>query len=115
MWLTAGLPWRHPAVVLGATLFALSVAAIAYEEHLQSIGSLPDQGPARLIMSLAGSAFWAWCTVKMVGEPDAFLGSTNLVDAERHRRRAALLSQLGYALQVLSIVGILVLLVKLKS
>ena len=110
MWLTAGLPWRHPAVILGVVLLAMSIATILHEEHLQSIGVLQEQGPVRLVMALGGSALLAWFTVKMVGEPHTFFESTSLVNAERDQRRAKLIARTGYVVQVLSISGILVLL-----
>jgi hypothetical protein len=110
MSLTAGLPWRHPAVTLGIVLLAMSIATILHEEHLQSIGVLQEQGPLRFVMALGGSAFLAWFTVKMVGEPHAFFESTSLVNAERDKRRAKLIARAGYVVQVLSIAGILVLL-----
>jgi hypothetical protein len=107
MSLTAGLPWRHPAVVLGVILLLLSWATIAHEEHLQSVGALPQQGPIRLFMAIGGSVFWAWCTIKMVGEPHTFIQAGSLVNAERDQRRARLISKAGYAAQTLSIAGIL--------
>ena len=110
MSLTAGLPWRHPAVVLGIILLVLSWATIAHEEYLESVGALQQQGPVRLLMSVGGSIFWSWCTIKMVGEPHAFIESGSLVNTERDQRRAKLLERTGYTLQLLSIAGILALL-----
>ncbi len=107
---TAGLPWHHPAVILGVLFLVLSLATIAHEEHLQAVGALRDEGPIRLIMSISGSAFWAWCTVKMIGEPHAFFDSKAPLSAERGRKREKFLARLGYSLQLLSISGVLALL-----
>lgn len=108
MSITAGLPWRHPAVLLGIGMLVACLAAIGYEEHLQTIGVLPVQPAHRLVLAILGSIFWAWCTVKMIGEPAAFFDiSSSLVNAERDRRRLINLARLGYVLQVLTISGAL--------
>ena len=112
--MTGDLPLKHPAVVISVMILVLGYLAIGYEEHLKSAGVLTVKGGAfALLLSVAGLPIWSWLMLSMVGRPDLFFERRpSLANEESDRRRMKLIRIAGYALQTITLVGLIAMLIK---
>lgn len=106
---TAGLPPRHPAVIISLVILILGYCVIAFEHDLRSSGIFPGGvRQLRLFMSIVGLPVWTWIMLSMIGRPDLYLEKpASIAATEDFRRRAGLLSAVGYLLQVSTLIGLL--------
>ena len=112
--LTGDLPLKHPAVVLSGAILALGYLSIGFEEHLKIAGVLIVNGGAlAFVASVIGLPIWTWLMLNMIGRPDLFYERRpSLVNEESDRRRLSLIQTAGYALQAVTLLGLIAILVK---